>query len=95
MELQPGQKLDTDNGKAEVLLTPGVFLRVGQNSAAQLVSSSLTNTEARLDKGQALVEVAEIHKDNLLRIASERRDDAVAERGPVRVRRRQRRGAGV
>ena len=70
VELQPGQKLDTDNGKAEVLLTPGVFLRVGQNSAAQLVSSSLTNTVARLDKGQALVEVAEIHEDNLLRIAS-------------------------
>jgi len=69
--LQPGAKLDTQSGKAEVLLTPGVFLRVGQNSAAQLVSSSLTNTEARLDKGQAFVEVDDIHKDNLLRIASD------------------------
>lgn len=71
VELQPGQKLDTQNGKAEILLTPGVFLRVGDNGAAQLVSSSLTNTEARVDKGQAMVEVAEIHKDNLLRIASD------------------------
>lgn len=71
VELQPGQKLDTETGKAEILLTPGVFLRVGDNGAAQIVSSSLTNTEARVDKGQAMVEVAEIHKDNLLRIASD------------------------
>ena len=71
LSLQPGEKLATENGKAEVLLTPGVFLRVGQNSSAQLVSSSLTNTEAQIDKGHALVEVAEIHKDNLLRIASD------------------------
>ena len=71
VNLQPGEKLDTGNGKAEILLTPGVFLRIGQNSTAQMVSSSLTNTEARLDQGQALVEVADIHKDNLLRIASD------------------------
>ena len=71
VELQPGQRLDTQKGKAEILLTPGVFLRVGDNGSAQLVSSSLTNTEARVDKGQAMVEVAEIHNDNMLRIASD------------------------
>jgi hypothetical protein len=71
VNLQPGEKLATQDGRAEILLTPGVFLRVGHNSSAQMVSSSLTNTEARLDKGQAMVEVAEIHKDNLLRIASD------------------------
>lgn len=71
VELQIGQKLDTQNGKAEILLIPGVFLRVGDNSTAQLVSPNLTDTEARIDKGQAMVEVAEIHPDNLLRIASD------------------------
>jgi len=71
VELQPGQTLDTQNGKAEILLTPGVFLRLGDNGSAQLVSSNLTNTEARVDKGQAMVEVAEIYKDNMLRIASD------------------------
>src|SRR5437764_1174944 len=35
--LQPGQTLDTaDNGYAEVLLTPGAFLRVGNNSEVKL-----------------------------------------------------------
>ena len=66
--LEPGQSLTTGNGKAEILLTPGVFLRVGDNSAVKLVSTDLTNTEADLMKGQATVEIAEIHKYNQLRL---------------------------
>lgn len=68
VELLPGQTLTTGNGKAEILLTPGVFLRVGDNSEVKMVSSNLTNTEADLTKGQATVEVAEIHQYNNLRV---------------------------
>jgi FecR protein len=68
VDLHTGQTLTTGNGKAEILLTPGVFLRVGDNSAATMISPNLTNTEVGLSKGQAMVEVAEIHKDNLLRV---------------------------
>jgi hypothetical protein len=70
-ELQPGQTLTTGNGKAEILLTPGVFLRVGDNSTVKMVSTNLTNTEADLVKGQATVEVAEIHQYNQLRIGED------------------------
>ncbi len=66
--LQAGQTLTTQAGKAEILLTPGVFFRVGDNSVATMVSPTLTNTEVGLSKGQAIVEVAEIHNDNLLRV---------------------------
>ena len=68
VELQPGQSLTTGNGKAEILLTPGVFLRLSDNSTVTMVSSDLTNTQADLVKGQATVEVAEIYKYNDLRI---------------------------
>ncbi len=68
VDLLTGQTLTTGNGKAEILLTPGVFFRVGDNSAATMISPNLTNTEVDLSKGQAMVEVAEIHKDNLLRV---------------------------
>ena len=68
VDLQAGQTLTTQSGKAEVLLTPGVFFRLGDNSAATLVSPSLTNTEMALAQGQAMVEVDNIHKDNLLRV---------------------------
>ncbi|MGB8887697.1 MAG: FecR domain-containing protein [Candidatus Korobacteraceae bacterium] len=66
--LEAGQTLTTQAGKAEILLTPGVFFRLGDNSAATMVSPTLTNTEVGLSKGQAMVEVAEIHNDNLLQV---------------------------
>ena len=65
---EPGQSITTENGKAEVLLTPGVFLRVGSNSAVKMISPSLTNTEIGVEEGEASVEIAEIHKQNDIRI---------------------------
>src|SRR5579884_586749 len=70
-ELQPGQVLDTQNGKAEVLLTPGVFLRLDDNSAAKMISPDLTNTEIALEKGRAMIEVDEIHKGNDIRVSED------------------------
>jgi hypothetical protein len=66
--LEPNQTLETGTGKAEILLTPGVFLRVDDNSAVTMISPGLTNTEVQLDQGRAMVEVAEIHDQNHLRI---------------------------
>jgi hypothetical protein len=66
--VDPGQSVSTESGKVEVLLTPGVFFRLGSNSAARMVSAGLTNTEMELDRGQAMLEVAELHPENNLRI---------------------------
>jgi hypothetical protein len=68
-ELHAGQSLETQAGKAELLLTPGVFFRLGDNSSATMISLTLTNTELRLDKGEATVEVAELHPENNVVIA--------------------------
>lgn len=68
VELDPGQTLTTQNGKAEILLTPGVFVRLGDNGSATMISSGLTDTRMSIDEGEALVEVAEIHPENDLRI---------------------------
>jgi len=65
---QPGETLTTSKGKVEVLLTPGVFLRLGEESSARMISSGLTDTKVALESGQALVEVTEIHRENNLRI---------------------------
>lgn len=62
--LQAGQTLTTQNGKAEILLTPGVFLRVDSNSAVRMDSPGLANTALTLQGGRAMVEVAEIHPAN-------------------------------
>jgi FecR protein len=67
-ELQPGQTLATQNGRAEILLTPGVFVRLGNNTSVEMVSPDLANTEVRVDKGRALVEVDWIQKENRIRV---------------------------
>jgi hypothetical protein len=56
--------LSSDAGKAEVLLTPGVFLRIGDNSAIKMVSPSLTDTQVEVTRGEAMVEAAGLVKDN-------------------------------
>jgi len=67
-EIAPGQTVSTMNGKAEVLLTPGVFLRLGDNSAVTMVSPDLTKTEVQIDRGTAEVEVDQLYKQNELLI---------------------------
>jgi len=68
VQLQPGQVIETGPGRAEVLLTPGVFVRLGDNSSLRLVSPNLGDTRVELLKGRAIVEVTEIFKDNNLRV---------------------------
>src|SRR5579864_7707623 len=68
VEVDPGQTLSTATGKVEMLLTPGVFVRLGEQSSATMISSGLTDTRMSVDQGEALVEVAEIHPENYLRI---------------------------
>jgi uncharacterized membrane protein YgcG len=63
-EMQPGQEIATANGKAEILLTPGIFLRLGEDSTVQMVSKNLTHTEVRLERGRANIEVDQIYKQN-------------------------------
>jgi FecR protein len=66
--LNANDTLSTDLGKAEVLLTPGVFLRIGENSQIRMVSPSLTNTQVEVMKGEAMIEVADLLKDNNIEI---------------------------
>jgi hypothetical protein len=67
-ELQAGQTLTTDSGKAEVLLTPGVFMRLDDHSSATMVSPNLTDTKVEITRGRAMVEVAELYKANNIQI---------------------------
>ena len=66
--LEKGQTLTTQAGKVEILLTPGVFLRVDNNSTVKMISPDLANTETEIDKGQAMVEVTDLSKNNDIRV---------------------------
>jgi hypothetical protein len=55
-EVGEGRKLRTEKGRAEMLLTPGVFLRLGENSSVSMVSNSLSDTKVELLAGSAIFE---------------------------------------
>jgi hypothetical protein len=67
--LQPSQMLATQQGRAEILLTPGVFLRLDSNTAVRMVSPELTYTEVELVRGHISLEVDELFAQNNLRIS--------------------------
>src|SRR5258706_5743574 len=59
-EISENSVLRTEQGKAEVLLTPGVFLRIGDNSAIRMISSSLSDTQVEFLKGSAILQSKDI-----------------------------------
>jgi hypothetical protein len=73
--------LETGNGKAEILLTPGVYLRVGNNSSVKMISNSLTNTEVTVSQGEAMVEVDQLYRENNLRISQPGADTKIVKTG--------------
>jgi hypothetical protein len=64
VEAAPGQLLETQDGKAEMLLTPGVFLRLSDHSAVKMIAPSLTDTRVELVRGNAMVEADQVAKEN-------------------------------
>lgn len=66
--LSVNDTLSTTKGKAEVLLTPGLFLRVGDNTEIRMVSPSLTDTKVEVLGGEVMLEVAGLLKDNNVQI---------------------------
>jgi uncharacterized membrane protein YgcG len=66
--LETNQVLTTSQGRTELLLTPGVFLRIGDNSEVRMVSPDLINTQVELMRGSAMVEVTELFKGNNLSV---------------------------
>lgn len=67
-EVKLGQTLSTQAGHAEILLTPGVFLRLDRNTSFQVISNKLTDTQVEILSGSALVEADEILKDNRIMV---------------------------
>jgi hypothetical protein len=92
--LAAGQSLSTENGRAEILLAPGVFLRTDYHSSVRMVSPGLADTIMTLEKGRAMVEVADIRPENNIRIGLDNSStrllkaglyDFDADRGIIRV----------
>jgi hypothetical protein len=58
--LGAGQTLSTEQGKAEVLLTPGAFLRLGDQTSIKMSSESAADARVEILQGAALLEVVQL-----------------------------------
>ena len=67
-DVKIGQTLSTQMGRAEVLLTPGVFLRLDHNTSFRMISNKLTDTQVEILSGSVLIEASEILKDNRIAV---------------------------
>jgi hypothetical protein len=83
--LNANDTLSTDVGKAEVLLTPGVFLRIGDNTQVRMISPSLTNTQLEVSRGEAMIEAAGLLKDNNIQVINHGASITIEKNGLYRI----------
>ncbi|MBN9660597.1 MAG: FecR domain-containing protein [Acidobacteria bacterium] len=68
IDIKEGQTLKTTEGRVEVLLTPGAFLRMADNSSFKLFSNRLSDVRLDVQSGVVMVEAAELLEDNHLTV---------------------------
>jgi hypothetical protein len=70
-QVPPGVPIQTGlQSYVEILLNPGSFLRLDENSTVVLDSVELTNIAVRVVSGTAIIETANIDKDSPIKVAS-------------------------
>jgi uncharacterized membrane protein YgcG len=79
--LQPNEVISTRQGYAEVLLTPGAFLRIGNNSEARMISAGLADMRLELVHGSAMVEVAQLIKGTNMAVTMNGMVTQIADKG--------------
>ncbi len=84
-EVKENQVLRTDKGRAEVLLNPGVFLRIGEDSSFKMITNRLIDTRLEVLSGTAIVEADELAKDNAVTVVYKDASIRVAKKGLYRV----------
>jgi hypothetical protein len=54
--MREGSTLGTESGRAEVLLTPDTYLRIGEDSSIRMISGDIDDTRVELLSGSAIVD---------------------------------------
>lgn len=68
-QMHDGETLSTGRGRAELLLAPGIVLRLSENSEVRLQQTQLDDTRVRVQRGDALVEVVRLEEGNQVQVA--------------------------
>jgi hypothetical protein len=86
-DLETGDVVRTGfDGRVEMLLNPGSYMRIGENSEFELADNSLENLEVRLIRGTAIVEATGAEDTELLiNITTPHTKFAIVRRGLYRL----------
>jgi hypothetical protein len=66
--MHDGSALTTEEGRAEVLLTPDTYIRIGEHSGIRMVSNDISNTQVELLSGSAILDSAKAAGGDLVRV---------------------------
>jgi hypothetical protein len=84
-QLKDGESLSTQRGRAEVLLNPGMILRLGDASRLRMDDVNLTDACVSLESGSAVVTVSHILKTDRIRLLAGGSDIAIKKEGVYRL----------
>jgi hypothetical protein len=85
-ELREGDQLRTDvTSRAEILLNPGTYLRLNENTEVRAITTSLSNTRFELLKGSIIIESSQIDKTAPIEIITPNGPLALAKDSLIRV----------
>ena len=85
IEIKEGQTLKTGEGRAEVLLVPGAFLRMADESSFRLTSNKLSDARLEILTGSALLEVSESMEDAKVTIIARDATVSISKAGLYRI----------
>jgi hypothetical protein len=74
----------TEEGRAEVLLPPGVFFRMGENTSFRMISNRLVDTRVELLTGSAVIEIDDIDKEAAVTVVCKNATITLAKAGIYR-----------
>ena len=83
--LPKGAELRTAEGHAELLLTPTVFLHIGEKSAIRMLTNELSDTQIELLRGSAIVDSAEPTRGTAVTLLYRNWSLCILEQGRYRI----------
>jgi len=95
LHAQEGQRLRTAAGRAELMLTPGSFVRLGDSSELEMVSAGLLSARVRLHAGSVLVDLVDVFEEGAIAVEAGNSEVLLLKPGLYRIDERGGAGASV
>jgi FecR protein len=83
--LRDGSTLVTESGRAEILLTPDTYLRLGENSSVRLISDSIADTQVELVSGSAMLDSAKAPAGEFVKVIFKNSTMRILKQGHYRL----------